>query len=151
MKNKKSNEVLPWHFKNQIIMKNVILTAIVFLALGVTTLVYVFKRGLNDEIVKAFTTGNVSTLSQYFAADISMVLLEEEFDDPEEIKSQLQNFFDEYAPKRFNVRHEGGQEHRKISYLIGVLYCKEKTFRITMTFENDQIDNLIIEPEIPFG
>ena len=77
MKNKKSNEVLPWHFKNQIIMKNVILTAIVFLALGITTLVYVFKRGLNDEIVKAFTTGNVSTLSQYFAADISMVLLEE--------------------------------------------------------------------------
>jgi len=100
-------------------------------------------------IYSAFKAGNVSDLSRYINSTVELLLLEkEDFYKKNVAETILKDFFTEYKPKDFVVRHEGGQNEAHYAYCI--LKTEKGDFRVYFLLKKVEKELLIhqirIEP-----
>jgi hypothetical protein len=101
-------------------------------------------------ISTAFKAGNASDLSRYINSTIELLLLEkEDFYKKNVAETKLKDFFTEYKPKDFVIRHVGGQND--VHYAIGILKTEKGDFRVSFLLKKVEQELLIhqirIEPE----
>jgi hypothetical protein len=98
----------------------------------------------------AFKAGNASGLTKYVNSTVELLLLEkEDFYKKNVAETILKDFFTEYKPKDFVIRHEGGQN--EAHYAIGILKTEKGDFRVYFLLKKvDQellIHQIRIEPD----
>jgi hypothetical protein len=101
-------------------------------------------------ISTAFKAGNSSNLSRYINTTVELLLLEkEDFYKKNVAETILKDFFTEYKPKDFVIRHEGHQN--EAHYAIGILKTEKGDFRVYFLLKKVDRDLLIhqirIEPD----
>jgi hypothetical protein len=103
-----------------------------------------------NEIISSLKNGNAKVLSEFFNQNVELVILE---NDNVYSRAQAQqivnNFFSDYSPKNFEVKHQGGKEGAK--YVIGNLTTKKGVFRVYFLLKQsngkDYIHQLRIEKQ----
>jgi len=103
---------------------------------------------VQETITSAFETGDVETISQHFADNVDLTVLETEgIYSKSQSKVILQNFFNEHSPGTFTIRHKGGTDPSK--FIIGNLVTNGKSYRIYVLFKttnnNTTIQKIRIE------
>jgi hypothetical protein len=98
----------------------------------------------------AFKAGNASELSKYINSTVELLLLDkEDFYKKNVAETILKDFFTEYKPKDFVIRHQGGQNEAQ--YTIGDLKTEKGDFRVYFLLKKVDKELLIhqirIEPD----
>ncbi len=110
-------------------MKTKTFFSIAFLILGLTSINAQDQTRIPSGIAAAFKTGNASDLSKYINSTVELLLLEkEDFYKKNVAETILKDFFSDYRPKDFVIRHEGGQN--QAHYAIGILKTEKGDFRV---------------------
>lgn len=90
-----------------------------------------------EEIIQSLKTGNARVLSTYFNQNVELVV-----PDSDNVYSRAQaqlivgNFFSNYPPQSFTVKHHGGKEGSQ--YVIGNLGTKKGAFRVYILLKKDE-------------
>jgi hypothetical protein len=105
---------------------------------------------ISGGISLAFKAGNASELSKYINSTVELLLLDkEDFYKKNVAETILKDFFTEYKPKDFVIRHEGHQN--EAYYAIGILKTEKGDFRVYFLLKKVDQDLLIhqirIEPD----
>jgi len=98
----------------------------------------------------AFKAGNASDLSKYINSTVELLLLDkEDFYKKNVAETILKDFFAEYKPKDFIIRHQG--KSNDAQYAIGNLKTEKGDFRVYFLLKKvDQellIHQIRIEPD----
>jgi len=89
-----------------------------------------------EEIIQSLKTGNAKVLSTYFNQNVELVV-----PDSDNVYSKAQaqlivnEFFSNYPPQTFVVKHHGGKEDSQ--YVIGNLVTKNNAFRVYFLLKKD--------------
>lgn len=92
----------------------------------------VFSAGLNiAEITKAFSEGDIETLSAYLDDSVELGIIDDEdiYDQKEALKV-LKSFFEKYPPRAYSQVHQGTSKSKDSVYCIGNLVTQDATFRV---------------------
>lgn len=108
------------------------------------------NKELLDGISIAFKTGDGSKLSKYLNSTVDVIILEKEgFYKKNVVEIILRDFFTEYQPKAFIIRHQGTKNDAQ--YLIANLETGKGNFRVYILLKkvssNDLIHRLQIESD----
>jgi hypothetical protein len=101
-------------------------------------------------ISSAFKSGSASELARYLNSTVELLLLDkEDFYKKNVAETILKDFFAEYKPKDFTIRHDGGQS--EAHYAIGILKTEKGDFRVYFLLKKIDkelvIQQIRIEPE----
>ena len=88
---------------------------------------------LPGDISTALSQGDTKTVARHFNSSVQVILLNREgmYNDSQ-AELILKNFFSQHQPTSFDLRHEGGSETRGSRFLIGTLYTKSGTYRVSL-------------------
>ena len=122
-----------------IAMRYILLTVgiVLFSSIGWT-------QGKESEIIaNAFTTGDVSSIANYFPSNLDMTVIETEdvFSKAQAIQI-LNQFFKKNQPNSFIVKHQGASQNNDF-YQIGTLKTDNGEFRVTYFIRKDGGEVLI--------
>ena len=133
-------------------MKKSTILLISVLILGATSLIYALQQSAKDKVIRGFNTGDAELIAS-LCDDFSLLELfdSEEYEGQSAIQTRLEQFFDQYPPRSFKIRHEGGQGHQDKDYLIGVLQCEGEVFRVTVALDKKIVVNIGVIFEPPAG
>ena len=133
-------------------MKNrTILLSSIFI-LGATSLIYALQTTAKDKIIQGFNSGKAELIASFCDETSFLELFNiEEYEGQENIENRLSDFFKIHPPLSFEVRHQGGKEHKNKEYLVGILQCQHEVFRITLAIHNGVLSNIDIIFEPPAG
>ena len=99
-----------------------------------------------DAVSKALSTGDVETLSKYFAGNVEVSI-----QDKEQLYSKAQamevvkSFFAANKPKEFNQVHNGTSRGSTDQYCIGNLTATTGTYRVYLYFKTTDANMVIQE------
>ncbi len=82
-------------------------------------------------ITRAISTGDATTLGQYFdeSVEIAVLDIEDVYSKSQAIQI-MQKFFGQYKPSSFSQVHQGTSKGRDSQYCIGNLTTQGATFRV---------------------
>lgn len=84
-----------------------------------------------DAITKALNTGDVSTLSQYFADNVEVSILDnEQLYSKAKATEVVRGFFDSCKPRSFSQVHQGTSRENSDQYCIGNLSASSGAYRV---------------------
>lgn len=84
-----------------------------------------------DAITQALNAGNVETLSQYFADNVEISILDQEQLYPKaKATDVVRSFFNSNKPKSFNAIHHGTSRENSDQYCIGNLSATTGSYRV---------------------
>jgi len=110
-------------------MKTQKIFSIAILILGITSLNAQDQAKTPAGLSAAFKSGNASELSKYLNSTIELLLLDkEDFYKKNVAETILKDFFSDYKPKDFIIRHEGHQN--ETHFAIGILKTEKGDFRV---------------------
>jgi hypothetical protein len=82
-----------------------------------------------EGIPAAIRTGNAAELGQYLNSTVEILLLQkEDFYRKNVAETILRDFFNEYKPRTFTIRHQGARNDAQ--YAIGNLTTEKGNFRV---------------------
>ena len=82
-----------------------------------------------EKIALAIESGNAQKLSQYFASNVEITILnKEEVYSQSQAKRVLVDFFEKHQPSSFEIIHKGSS-NKGSKYCIGTMVAKEQSFR----------------------
>jgi len=114
-------------------MKNILLTIgiILFSSIGWS------QQKESEIIANAFISGDVSSISNYFPANLDMTVIETEdvFSKAQAIQI-LNQFFKKNQPTNFIVKHQGASQNNDY-YQIGNLKTSNGDYRVTYFIRKD--------------
>ncbi len=110
-------------------MKTKILFSISILVLGLAPVYAQDQTKTQAEISAAFKSGNASDLSKYLNSTIELLLLDkQDFYKKNVAETILKDFFNDYKPKDFTIRHVLHQNETLLA--IGILKTEKGDFRV---------------------
>ncbi len=96
-------------------------------------------EAIPQSISTAFNSGNSQEISKYFNASIELVLLDRNYQYTKpEAQQALANFFREYTPTAYTLKHEG--EKGIFHYAIGNLQTAKGSFRVYLLIKGSGQD-----------
>jgi len=114
-------------------MRNILLTIaiILFSSIGWT------QQKESEIIANAFITGDVSSIANYFPANLDMTVIETEdvFSKAQAIQI-LNQFFKKNQPTDFIIKHQGSSQNNDF-YQIGTLKTSNGDYRVTYFIRKD--------------
>ena len=110
-------------------MKYLKIAPVLILALSCLTASGQEQASIPAGISNAIRSGNASELARYMNSTIELLLLEkEDFYKKNVAENILKDFFREYQPKDFTIRHQGAKNDAQ--YAIGNLKTEKGDFRV---------------------
>lgn len=83
------------------------------------------------EITKAFSQGDITTLSRYMDNSVELGILDkEDIYNQKDATKLLETFFEKYPPKTYSPVHQGTSQSKDSVYCIGNLVTSAATFRV---------------------
>lgn len=131
--------------------RSIIITLLLF-GMGGTAWILSSNQGIKDKIIACFKTGSVEKISASLSEDIFLTLFdEEEFESKQAVEKKLTDFFEQFPPKDFKIKHQGTSVKGNSFYLIGLLHTTENVFRVRLTIDNKMIEDINIIFEKPIS
>lgn len=107
--------------------------------------VYLFAQVNINSIKSSLETGNVNSLSQYFANSLELTLLDiEDTYNKSDAITQLEAFFASHQPNGFNIKHQGDAPGGA-KFLMGTLRTSKGSFDAYLVIKGGTIQEFSIE------